>query len=244
MMDASLLTEVRAAGLKVETRGENLWVEPIDRLTPDLRARLVEHKPEIIAYLRQHSEPEDQLLRNPTISEEKKEEKTEDQLLRKTSISETFSNPLDLREVLAFEVRLLGELPLPPVLVVEVSGFDSTVVLDLRKRPNTWRRQSGPRHPTFELSEIEALVEACEQERCWPRDFLSWCQRKQREPHWRLTREIALEGADGLIRRPPKPKNWTVGRLLDALDAKLRLIKIVAQGAKTAGHGPYAEATR
>lgn len=43
---------------------------------------------------------------------------------------------------------------------------------------------------------------------------------------------------------PPKPMNWNVGRLLEALGAKLGQINFVYAGAKTAGHGPYAEATQ
>jgi hypothetical protein len=39
-------------------------------------------------------------------------------------------------------------------------------------------------------------------------------------------------------------QNWTVARLLNALDAKLLSINIVYQGAKTAVHGPYAEWTQ
>jgi len=213
MMAASLLTEARAAGLRVEPRGENLWVEPINRLTSDLRARLVEHKPEIIAYLRQCTE-------------------------------ESYPNPLDPSEVLAFPLRLLGSLPLPPTLVLTVEGIRDSVLFDFRPKPSTWRRQTTSRYPTFEPIEIEAITEAAENGVVRPRDFVLWCQRKQREPYWRLDRTTALRGERELIRRPAESKNWTVGRLLDALGAKLRLINIVYQGAKTASHGPYAEATQ
>jgi hypothetical protein len=152
---------------------------------------------------------------------------------------ETFSSPLDFNEVRGLPARLLSELPLPPVLVIEVAGFDTSIILDFRPRPNTWRRQPEPRYASFELDEIIALVEACENGRCRPKDFVAWCQRKAKS-YWRLDRVTALNGADGLIARPPKPKGWTVGEFLKALGCQLRLIKL--ESAKTADRGPYSEA--
>jgi hypothetical protein len=250
-----IITEVRQRGVDLWTDGEFLRFKgPKGALTDDLKARLIENRSEIMARLRDakvsgNKTPNGQF--RYSAGNETPKNPREDRVSLPLPLlppeivngDETFSNPFDLDGVLAFDARLLGQLPLPPVLVVDVAGFDSTVVLDLRERP-AWRRKPKAR-PSFSLGEIEALVEGTENGRVRPRDFLSWCQRKQREPYWHLTRETALEGADGLIRRPPESKNWTVGRLLDALDAKLKLIRIVdpsvSEGAKTAGHGPYAE---
>jgi len=247
-----IVSEASQRGIELYPDGEFLRFRgPKGALTDELKSRLVAHKGEILSHLRNAETAGGATPTGDSTSKncEKSRVLSPSPLSPHENVSgdETFPNPLDLKDVLTFPVRLLGDLPLPPVLVVEVPGFDSTVVLDFRKRPDTWRsgwRRKPKARPTFELQEIEALTEATENGSVRPRDFVLWCQRKQSEPYWRLDRTTALLGKRELIRRPTEPKNWTAGRLLDALGAKLRLIKIVALGAKTAGHGPYAEATQ
>jgi len=218
---------------EVRQRGVDLWVDgdflrfkgPKGAITEELRARLVEHKAEILSRLKSSGA-------NAITS------KTAEK--RGYGTGEVFENPLDLADILSFPTRLLSGLPLPPTLILSVTGITEPVAFDFRPRSNSWRRQPEPRRPTFDLTEIGALVEAFEQGRAAKR-FALWCQQKQREPSWRLTREVALQGANGLIAKPPKPKGWTLDRLLSAIGATLRLIKLDSGGAQTGKRGPYSE---
>lgn len=138
--------------------------------------------------------------------------------------SETFNDPRDLADVLGFDARLIGELPLPPIAVLTVEDFGSTV-FDFRPLSSS-RRRVETKHPFFDLDEIEALIEGVENERCGTQGFCRVLQKKVANHDWRLTREIALAGSDRLLKHPPKPRGWSLGQILDAIGAQLRMIRI------------------
>jgi hypothetical protein len=51
---AALLGRVAADGLTLEARGDGLAVSPAERLTPELRALLLQFKPDLLELLRAH----------------------------------------------------------------------------------------------------------------------------------------------------------------------------------------------
>ncbi|MBH2010053.1 MAG: hypothetical protein I8H71_10170 [Xanthomonadaceae bacterium] len=54
MTPADILRQAYAAGLEVSIAASgNLYVQPVERLTPALRALLVEHKPELLEFIHQ-----------------------------------------------------------------------------------------------------------------------------------------------------------------------------------------------
>jgi hypothetical protein len=52
MTALGIIEECRALGVEVLPLGENILIRPADRVPPDLKARLREHKPEILAALK------------------------------------------------------------------------------------------------------------------------------------------------------------------------------------------------
>lgn len=52
MTASSVLKELHALGVEVLPAGENLLIRPASRVPPELKARLREHKPEILAALK------------------------------------------------------------------------------------------------------------------------------------------------------------------------------------------------
>lgn len=53
---AALLAEFHRRGIEVRPRGDMVAFRPQAALTPELHARLVAHKPELLALLREHPE--------------------------------------------------------------------------------------------------------------------------------------------------------------------------------------------
>src|SRR5262249_4906008 len=99
MTAAAVLTELRARGVNISARGDRLLVEPASALTPDLRARVLEHKPELIA------------------------------ILAETDGRVTRALGLTVLEALRFLAALLAALPLATSLVLRVWGVDRQVTI-------------------------------------------------------------------------------------------------------------------
>lgn len=133
------------------------------------------------------------------------------------ALSPTHGDGLAVREVLEFPARLLGDLPLPTTLALDVPDVDGPVTVATQAR-------SGP--ATFDASESSAIVQASEHDRAWPADFATWCGRKRADRGWRLTAGEAL----GPVCVEP-PAGWTVARVLARLGAELRAVVIEGEGA-------------
>lgn len=129
---------------------------------------------------------------------------------------------LAIEEVLSFPVSLLAQLPRPPVLVLKTErpGF---VALDFREHSKT---KTTDELVVFNVGEIEALVEAAENDRIFERDFLGFCDIKARNPVWRLTREIALGSVPGILSKPPESRRWTTARFLERIGARLQSVRV------------------
>jgi hypothetical protein len=54
----ALLKKLRAAGVKIERRGRDLWLEPRTAITPELTSALRVHKAELLAQLDAEQEPD------------------------------------------------------------------------------------------------------------------------------------------------------------------------------------------
>ena len=65
MSPESLLDQARAAGLILRPDGDTIRVRPADRLTPELRAVLMAHKPALLALL--YAEARDDLAETITL---------------------------------------------------------------------------------------------------------------------------------------------------------------------------------
>jgi len=119
-------------------------------------------------------------------------------------------NGLAVREVLTFPAALLGTLPLPTKLVLDVPGIDGAITI-------ATHAACGP--ATFNAAEWLAIVQATENDRAWPQHFAAWCEHKQREPRWLLTQADAV----GPI-FDARAHRWTVGQVVNRLGATLRLV--------------------
>lgn len=158
---AAILQEVERAGLEVRVEaGGKLWVAPSEKLTPDLRERLRQHKTELLAFLRRGG-------------------------LSHADQIDAFDNPAAFSELLGFPVHLASDLPAPPLLLVE--GDHGQAYLDFNRRPPWIRRPEGAA-PLFDPQEISRLVDNAEAGRLTPGGFAAFCQRKLQAPGWRLTR--------------------------------------------------------
>jgi hypothetical protein len=202
-----LVVEAMECGVRLEPRpNRGLYVEPVDRLTVDLRERLVAHKPEIIDYLRQ------QVVANPLPSEP---EPVPTEQVAEVEPVEIFGSAVALVEVRGFPVRLLAGLPCPPSLICDLPPSE-TVVFDFRRLYN--HKAHG--RPHFDLSEVRELIRATEAG--WPFDFRAACRRKVSDPGWRL-RFKDLPGE-----QPGIPLN--TAQFLARLGVKLRVIELRPQG--------------
>jgi hypothetical protein len=59
MTPSEVLTLCRKAGLRVSLKGDNFWVTPQTKLTNELRALLIKHKPAIRALLQRADRVDD-----------------------------------------------------------------------------------------------------------------------------------------------------------------------------------------
>lgn len=119
---------------------------------------------------------------------------------------------LAVREVLTFPAGLLALLDVPTTLVLDVRGVDG---------PITVGTHAGCTSATFGPGEWRTLISAAHSERAWPAQMLAWCERKRRDPRWRLTEDEATGSVVEL-----EAQQWTVSRTLKRLGAKLRAVVV------------------
>lgn len=118
------------------------------------------------------------------------------------------------KELRALPAHLLGALPRPTTLRLEVPGCGGIVAIATSAERAEAERTAGA--IVFDAAEWSALVTAAESERLWPADLRELCARKTRAAGWALDLETALAGA-----RPDAPAGWTLGRVLDRVGAHL-----------------------
>jgi hypothetical protein len=96
---AEALAELRVAGLSVRAEGDRLMLRPAERLTAELKARVLVAKPELL------------------------------RLLGAPAHVSPLDHGLAVGDVLSFPAALLGDLPLPTTLVLEAPGVAEPVTV-------------------------------------------------------------------------------------------------------------------
>lgn len=118
------------------------------------------------------------------------------------------------REVSGLPAHLLGGLPLPTTLRLEVPGHPGIVSIASSAEVVRSERDSGG--VVFDPAEWSALVTAAESDRLWPAELRAICARKAQAPRWTLDLDTALAGA-----RAAAPAGWTIGKVLERVGARL-----------------------
>lgn len=112
------------------------------------------------------------------------------------------------QQMQAFPARWLAELPLPPRLVLHVSGVAGLVRVELGEEASDG--------VGFSATEWVALCRGIEADRIWPADFVEVCRRKAANPAYRLELDDALGGV-----QVDENECWTLERVLERVDAHL-----------------------
>jgi len=131
-------------------------------------------------------------------------------------------DPIDavsVREVLAFPASMLGKVPAPWALHLDVDG-DACVVTTSRACYGE-ARDAGV--PVLLGGEWFALAHAAQNDRAWRRELREWIERKRVAAEWRLTHDRAFAGmpianADDLV--------WNVGEVLERVEATLVRVEV------------------
>jgi hypothetical protein len=162
-------------------------------------------------------------------------------------------------ELLSYPAQHLAELPVATRFAVQVPGIPMEIELMTARLSQlderAMRRASAARgRPApsilFDGEELVAIARAAQAERLFAADFKGFCLLKLQDPGFRVTEEVAFDGAhpagacvgggaaggghrDHLAARP-----WTLARLLTALRAELldaRLLGMDPRGPHHAG---------
>ena len=132
--------------------------------------------------------------------------------------AKTLGRPRD-PEVLTLAASLLADLPRPPTLSLHVPGVPGVVYVDTGAGAAAVAGDAERR--AFGAAEWRALVLGVEADRVWPADLQRFARRMESEPHWRLSAEEALAGA-----QPDRSRRWTLGELLERVGAQLVAVEI------------------
>ncbi len=118
--------------------------------------------------------------------------------------------PLARREAWVTPVRHLADLPRATTLVCRVPGITAGVWFTTSRTAHEGAKSAGAL--AWSPTEYEALVVAGEAQKAHASDLREWCERKLREPAWKLTTRIALSGFEPARGRPPEDTGaWFVG---------------------------------
>lgn len=156
--------------------------------------------------------------------------------------------PIPHVEALGLEVRLLGCLPLPCTLTIDVPGYGLVRVSSARWVVEAARRRG---EPCWAPVAFEAAVYAVQEGRAGAREWAAWCALLTR-PGWRLGPREALAGAIGLEETfraaqphrgappgtPPAEPRLTLGTFLRRVGATL--VDAVVEPATPPRGGPQA----
>jgi hypothetical protein len=115
------------------------------------------------------------------------------------------------RELLSFAAEHVGMLPVPVRIWLRASGPNVPVSLvTCELAPRTFALAD---EVTFDAEEIRALAIGAQSERCRPADFKTFCLRKLVDSSFRVTEEVALDGAE-----PERVAAWSLDRMLRWLE--------------------------
>lgn len=130
-------------------------------------------------------------------------------------------SPAFLREIEDFPARLLGSLPVPLTLWLDIPGAPVPVCF-------TTAVASGEPAPllapqiSFDRDELAALVIGVEADRVWRKELLGLCFEKWRRPALRISAKDTLAGAMPELDQPA----WTLGEVLARLGAELTQVEL------------------
>lgn len=142
-----------------------------------------------------------------------------------------------MRELQAFPARYLIELPSPLGFSVQAHGIPTDIDL------MTARLAYGDeplRGIVFDADELAALVLGVENERVRPAEFKGFCLHKLQDPGFRLTPELALDGAfaQSTVAGAAAP-TLSLGQVLRGLELRLVSAHMLCdRDDRPAGHGP------
>lgn len=122
------------------------------------------------------------------------------------------------REVLAFPAEYLRDVPVPLTVQLRAAGLGAGSIAVVSRR---LQNAAGPRPDetdvVFDGDELRAIAVGVQSERLRPADFRAFCLRKRVDPSFRLTEELALDGARAEPTRPGNPP-WSLARVLQWLE--------------------------
>lgn len=113
-------------------------------------------------------------------------------------------------ELLLFPAQYLAELPVPLRITLQLEGFAIRI---------HWSSElvCGPHGGVmFDSHEVRSIAVAVQAERLWPSDLKGYCLRKLQDPSFRVTDQLALEGA-----QPVPGLAWSLARILEQLELGL-----------------------
>jgi hypothetical protein len=129
---------------------------------------------------------------------------------RETESQTRCSDAIAPDELLLFPARYLAELPVPLRITLQLDGFAVQI---------HWSSElvCGPHNGViFDSHEVRSIAVAVQAERLWPSDLKGYCLRKLQDPSFRVTDQLALEGA-----QPAPGPAWSLARILDQLELEL-----------------------
>lgn len=118
-------------------------------------------------------------------------------------------------EVLGFDARLLGSLPLPTTLVCSLVHGGGRLVVTVPGAPLSG--VPAGQAAVFVGVELEHLTLAAELGRATHVELVQWHAWKLADRHWRLDLHEALGGLPGTY----PPRGWTIGQVFRAYRIRL-----------------------
>src|SRR5690348_469805 len=98
------------------------------------------------------------------------------------------------RELLSFPMRHLGELPVPVRITLQVPGMHREILWETATPADpSSHRTAGALE--FDAGELRAIAIGVDSERLRPADFKAFCLHKLHDPSFRVTEQLALDGA-------------------------------------------------
>lgn len=134
-------------------------------------------------------------------------------------------------ELLLFPAQYLAELPVPLRITLQLEGFATQI---------HWSSElvCGPHGGViFDSHEVRSIAVAVQAERLWPSDLKGYCLRKLQDPSFRVTDQLALDGA-----QPAPGPAWSLGRILEQLELEWVSAEWIEHAAAPARSSPIGAA--